>query len=123
MYSAEPLEQASVAGSKDDPPRVIKSINSETQHNSVTAEEVSKKFRCGLDTAKRTLEKTTQRGVQKSLNPLHRRYRSYHPDLHRNRLDLSMLSDTLFAKVKSLQGNMCAHLYTTGIYVQYTPTS
>jgi hypothetical protein len=32
-----------------------------------------------------------------------------------------MSSDTLFAKVKSLQGNTCAQLYTTGKYIRIMP--
>jgi hypothetical protein len=96
-------------------------MHSETRHTTVTAEEVSKKCRCGLETAKKTLEKTTQRGVRTAINPLHRRYRTYHPDLHRNNLDVVRSSDTLFAKVKLLQGNTCAQLYTTGKYTRIMP--
>jgi hypothetical protein len=120
VISVEPpfKEEEPVMGG---PPRVINSINSETRHSSVTPEEVSRKFRCGIETAKKTIEKTTQRGIRRSLNPLHRRYRTYHPDLHRNQLNVSMSSDTLFAKVKSLQGNTCAHLYTTGKFTKIYP--
>jgi hypothetical protein len=50
------------------PPRLI---NSETRNSSVTPEEVSRKFRCGIKTAKKTIEKTTQRGICRLLNSLH----------------------------------------------------
>lgn len=99
----------------------MKLVNLETQHTSITAEEISKKFCCGLKTTKRTLDKTAQRGMHKSLNPLHCRYCLYYPDLHWNCLNLSMLSDTLFAKVKSLQSNTCAQLYTTGKFTKMYP--
>ena len=123
MITVDPVEivPTTVAHSY---PRTIESINavtSETRHSNITAEEVSRKFRCGLDTAKRTLEKTTQRGVRRALTPLHRRYRTFHKEFYRNQLDISMSSDTLFAKVKSLQGNTCAHLYTTGKYTKVYP--
>ena len=120
VESVYPLDKENVEDTGTTP-RVVRAINSETRHTTITAEEVSKKFRCGLETAKKTLEKTTQRGVRTAINPLHRRYRTYHPDLHRNQLDVTMSSDTLFAKVKSLQGNTCAQLYTTGKYTRLFP--
>jgi hypothetical protein len=100
---------------------VAGAVHSETRHTTFTAEEVSRKFRCGLETAKKTPEKTTQRGLRTAINPLHQRYRTYHLDLHRNNLDVVMTSDTLFAKAKSLQGNTCAQLYTTGKYTRIMP--
>jgi hypothetical protein len=121
VVSANHQESNDETPKEGDPPRKILSINSETRHTTITVEEVCQKFRCGIETAKKTLQKTTQRGIRRSLNPLHRRYRTYHPDLHRNRLDVSFSSDTLFAKVKSLQGNSCAQLYTTGKYTKLYP--
>jgi hypothetical protein len=121
VISVEPpfKEEEPVMGG---PPRVLNSINSETRHSSVTPEEVSRKFRCGIETAKKkTIKKTTQRDIRRSLNPLHRWYRTYHPHLRRNQLNVSMSSDTLFAKVKSLQGNTCAHLCTTGKFTKMYP--
>jgi hypothetical protein len=121
VVSANHHESNAETPKEGDPPRRILSINSETRHTTITVEEVCKKFRCGIETAKKTLQKTTQRGFRRSLSPLHRRYRTYHPDLHRNRLDVSFSSDTLFAKVKSLQGNSCAQLYTTVKYTKLYP--
>jgi hypothetical protein len=121
VVSANHHESNAETPKEGDPPRRILSINSETRHTTITVEEVCKKFRCGIKTAKKTLQKTTQRDIRRSLNLLHRRYHTYHLDLHRNRLDVSFSSDTLFAKVKSFQGNSCAQLYTTGKYTKLYP--
>jgi hypothetical protein len=49
----------------------ISFIGAKNRHIHVSAEEVAKKLRCGLDTAKQTLKVTTQRGVRHALHPLH----------------------------------------------------
>ena len=48
-------------------------VGAKDRHSRVTPETVARKFRCGLETAQRTLKTTTQRGVRHSLHPLHRR--------------------------------------------------
>ena len=102
-------------------PRAIGAMASDTRHSKVTVKEVSKKFRCGLETAKNTLKRTTQRGVRRGINPLFRRYRTDHADLNRRRLNLTMSTDALFVTTKSLAGNKVAQLYTTGNYTKVYP--
>ena len=60
-------------------------VGAKERHSQVSAETVARKFRCGLETAQRTLKTTTQRGVRHAIHPLHRRYRVDHLNLHRKR--------------------------------------
>ena len=71
--------------------------------------------------AKRALQVTTQRGIRTALHPLHRRYRVDHLHLNRRRLNGDWYTDTLFSKVKSLQGNTCAQVYTNGCFTTVHP--
>jgi len=103
------------------PPRPINAVFSETRHSTITPEELSRKFRCGLETAKKTLKRTTQRGVRTAIHPLHRRYRERNTHLHLNRLNCSMSTDTLFASTKSLQGNTCGQIYTAEGFTKVYP--
>jgi hypothetical protein len=91
------------------------------RHTKVTPENLSRIWNVGLDTAKRALQVTTQRGIRTALHPLHRRYRVDHLHLNRRRLNGDWYTDTLFAKVKSLQGNVCAQVYTNGSYTTVHP--
>ena len=62
-------------------------VGAKDRHSQASAETVARKFRCGLDTAQRTLKTTTQRGVRNAIHPLHRQYRVDHLNLHRKRLN------------------------------------
>ena len=84
------------------------------RHSSISFENLSRKWQIGLETAKRTLQVTTQRGVRTAVHPLHRRYRVDHLHLNRRRLNGDWFTDTLFSKVISLQGNSCAQVFTNG---------
>jgi hypothetical protein len=44
------------------------------RHSQITAKEVARKFRCGLETARQTLKSMTQHGVRQAIHPLHRMY-------------------------------------------------
>lgn len=96
-------------------------IGTKDRHAHVTAEEVARKFRCGIETAKKTLQTTTQRGVRQARHPLHRRYRVDHLHLNRKRLNDTFYTDTLFSRVKSLQGHKCAQIYTNGKFTRVYP--
>ena len=96
-------------------------MGSKDRHSQVNAETVARKFRCGIETAQRTLKTTTQRGVRQTIHPLHRRYRVDHLNLHRRRLDDTFYMDTLFSKVKSLNGHTCAQLITNGTFTRIYP--
>ena len=96
-------------------------VGAKDRHSQVTAETVARKFRCGLETAQRTLKTTTQRGVRHAVHPLHRRYRVDHLNLHRKRLRDVFYMDTLSFKVKSLAGFTCAQLITNGSFTRVYP--
>lgn len=99
----------------------ISFVGSKNRHSQVDAETVARKFRCGIETAQQTLKTTTQRGVRHAIHPLHRRYRVDHLNLHKRRLADTFYMDTLFSKVKSLNGNTCAQLFTNGSFTRVYP--
>ena len=99
----------------------ISFIGSKDRHSRVNAETVARRFRCGIETAQNTLNTTTQRGVRYAIHPLHRRYRVDHLNLHRRRLADTFYMDTLFSKVKSLNGMECAQLITNGSFTRVYP--
>ena len=87
------------------------------RHSSVNFENLSRMWNIGLETAKRTLQVTTQRGVRTAVHPLHRRYRVDH--LH---LNGDWSTDTLFSKVISIHGNNCAQeVFTNGNFTTMHP--
>ena len=93
---------------------VIGATFTSERHSAVTFENLSRKWNIGLETAKRTLQVTTQQGVRTAVHPLHRRYRVDHLHLNRRRLNGDWFTDTLFSKVTSIQGNTCAQVFTNG---------
>ncbi len=99
----------------------ISFIGSKDRHSRVNAETVARRFRCGIETAQKTLKTTTQRGVRYAIHPLHRRYRVDHLNLHKRRLADTFYMDTLFSKVKSLNGMECAQLITNGSFTRVYP--
>ena len=80
-------------------------------------------WRIGIETAQQTLQVMTQRGVRTAIHPLHCRYRIDHLHLNRRRLNGDWYSDTLFSKVTSSQGNVCAQGFTNGNYTLIHPLS
>jgi Reverse transcriptase (RNA-dependent DNA polymerase) len=91
------------------------------RHTKVNPENLARLWNIGLETAKRTLQVTTQQGIRTALHPLHRRYRVDHLHLNRRRLNGDWFTDTLFSKIISLQGNTCAQVYTNGNYTSVHP--
>ena len=108
-----------VATAHRDP--TVSFIGSKDRHSQVNAETVAKRFRCGIETAQKTLKATTQRGVRQAMHPLNRRYRVDHLNLTRRRLNDTFYMDTLFSKVKSLAGHTCAQLITNGTFTRVYP--
>ena len=104
-----------------DDERNVGFVGAKERHSQVNAETVARRFRCGLETALRTLKATSQRGVRHAVHPLHRRYRVDHLNLNRKRLRDVFYMDTLFSKVKSLAGFTCAQLITNGTFTRVYP--
>jgi hypothetical protein len=85
-----------------------------TRRGTPTLLELSKRWFIGLNSAKRTLERTTQRGVRdftKSEGTRRLRHSTY--QLMYRHLRLSVYTDTMFVSVQLLCGNKCAQVYTT----------
>ena len=81
---------------------------------SVTPEDLVKRWRCGIDTARQTIKVTTQRGIRTVANPsISRRFRTNDRQLRYNRLRADVFTDTLKAKTKSYRGNHYAQAYGT----------
>jgi len=72
-----------------------KAVLSLSRHSKVSPEELSRKWGCGLETAKRTLKVTTQKGIRKRLNQ-------------------EWYMDQMFSRTKSMSGNIFANLFTSG---------
>ena len=104
-----------------DAPRAMAAVDIRARHTALSAEEVSRKFGVGLDTARQTLKATTQLGIRHAVNPLSRRYRTDIMQSKRKRLNDTFYSDTMFSGVKSIRGNTCAQLFTNGKFVHLEP--
>jgi hypothetical protein len=106
--------------------RMISAVNisylgAKNRHAQITVEEVARKFRCGLETAKQTLKATTQYGVRQAIHPLRRMYRVDHIDINCRRLRDTFYMDTLFSKVQSINGHTCAQVITNGQFTRVYP--
>ena len=91
------------------------------RHSTVSPENLSKKWKIGLETARKTLRVTTQQGIRTAVTPITRRYRVDNLALHRNRLNSRFYTDTLFARTTSLSGHKCAQVFTDGQYTAVYP--
>jgi hypothetical protein len=93
----------------------MRTLQSKNRHNVVSADDLSNIWGIGLETAKRTLLVTTQRGIRSAILPLSRRYRT---DLMymTPRLKQRFYSDTVYGRHRSLHGNTCAQVFTNKSY-------
>jgi hypothetical protein len=92
----------------------IRSIK--TRHSVVSPEELSKKWRVGVNTARQTLKTTTQRGIRTAVQPPTRRHCTNHFSLRHRCLDAQFYSDT-----KSLKGNKCAQVFAAKDFIGVHP--
>ena len=81
----------------------------------VTPESLAERWLIGLETAKQTLEKTTQRLVRSALLPLSRRYKADRI-FQLPRLQGTWFTDTIDARVKSKDGNLHAQIFANESY-------
>jgi hypothetical protein len=87
----------------------------------VSPEELSRKWRVGINTARQTLKATTQQGIQTAAHPLTHRYCANHFTNRCRRLNTQFYSDTVFATTKSLKGNKCAQVFTAKDFIRFHP--
>ncbi|GAX25842.1 hypothetical protein FisN_6Hu120 [Fistulifera solaris] len=118
----EPEGQTSGESNQEEPSFQVGAINVNQRHSRATPAEISRRFHCGLETASKTINATTQFGVRTAVGPLVRRY---YPDLLQmkyRRLRSTFFNDTMFSKTLSLRGNKSAEVFTDGSYVSVKPT-
>ena len=97
------------------------SVGSKTRHSTVSPEELSRKWRVGVNAARQTLKATMQRGIRTAMHPSTRCYRTDHFSLRCCRLNTQFCSDTVFATTKSLKGNKCAQVFTAKDFIRVHP--
>jgi hypothetical protein len=80
----------------------------------VGPEELAKRWGIGIETARKTLDRTTQLAVRNFTDSMGgRRLKPIHYQLKYRRLRCEMFVDIYKAKCKSLRGNTCAAVYCT----------
>ena len=80
----------------------IGAIETSQSQGRITPEQLATNWNIDLDTARRTVEVTTQRGVRTVSNPsLSRRYRTNDRQLRYRRIPFDMFSDAMIASVPS----------------------
>ena len=99
----------------------IAGVQSNERHTTVSAESLSKSWLVSMETAKRTLNATTQLAKRHATKPLQRRYRTDILSNRYRRLNIRVYSDTLFSGVKSLKGNSCAQVFAAEDFVRMFP--
>ena len=101
--------------SKGKYPVRIKVLQTPRRRNSMSPQLLARRWGTHIETAKRTLDATTQRGVHSVLNPtMTRRYRTNDQQLRYRRLSHDMFTDTLEASVHSwFRQNQYAQVFAT----------
>ncbi len=80
----------------------------------ITPENVAKRWMVGVETAKSTLNVTTQRGIRSIPNPATRRFKTQMTHLRYPRLGGMFYADIMEPKVKSLESQRYAHIIGNG---------
>jgi hypothetical protein len=80
----------------------------------ITKEILAKRWGLGLETAKRTLEVTTQVGVRKYVHLVARRLKTRQQEIRYPRLLGKFYTDTMFSPTVSLRGYTCAQVFMDG---------
>ena len=94
--------------------RFVLSAKAGNRKGTVTPERLASIWNIGLETAKRTIDRTTQRGVRDFTDAkMNRRLKPLSYQLMFEPLRTTMYTDTLFSKIKSLQQNTCAQVFCT----------
>ena len=93
---------------------IVSGVNTKKGKAEVTPHDLAKRWNIGLDTAKRTLLKTTKRELRTSPNPLLCQWYSTNDGMLRyRRLPVDLFTDTLEAGIVSHRGNRYAQVYAT----------
>eukprot|EP00980_Cylindrotheca_fusiformis_P018168 scaffold5886_cov93-Cylindrotheca_fusiformis.AAC.2 len=94
--------------------RFSSAVQSQARKGTVTKEQLARRWRCSLDVAERTLEKTTQRAVRNFTHATAgRRIKPTAYQLRYPRIRTPMYTDTLHGPCKSWEGNKYLAIYCT----------
>jgi hypothetical protein len=92
--------------------RRINALTMTEKLSALTPEILSRRWKIGLDTTKKTLQATTQAGVRNVLAPGERKVRQRLDHLKFQNLRGQLYTDTIFSKVKSTRGHKTAQVFT-----------
>eukprot|EP00978_Attheya_sp_CCMP212_P045316 scaffold341924_cov31-Attheya_sp.AAC.1 len=81
------------------------------RHTKITADSLAERFCIGTEQAKQTIRVTTQQGTMSEILPITQRYRADRR-FEVKRLNTKFATDTAYAKVKSIRGNIGSQVYT-----------
>ena len=81
------------------------------RHAKISAEVLADRFAIGLQRARATMNATLQRGTRSAILPIARRYRADR-QFGLKRLNGKYATDTLWAKTRSIRGNIAAQIYS-----------
>ena len=119
------MSQRMIASVKVNPRRTVAEVRNDIQdrktfqsagrHSSVSPESLSERWQIGLEVAKETIKRTTQRLSRSAVMPLARRYRADR-QFQTKRLDGKWATDTMDGRVKSLDGNRYGQVFSNGTF-------
>jgi hypothetical protein len=92
---------------------VVSNMTSSERWSALTLEVLSRRWNIGLESAKRTLQAMTQKGVRTVMHPLTRRYRTRQSHLRFPTIWTKVYTDTMFLSVVSIRQYKCAQVFTT----------
>ena len=91
---------------------IVSGVNTKKGKAEVTPYDLAKRWNIGLETAKKTLLETNQRGLRTSPNPLLSQWYSTNDRMLRyRRLPVDLFTDTLEAEIGSHRANKYAQVY------------
>ena len=111
--SNEPRNHNMITGNESYPGISLLSTAKNRHKGPVTPQLLQRQWGIGIETARRTIENTTQLAIRSAVHPLRRRYRTDLLSLHYRRFDDTVYTDTLFSKYVSRLGNTCAQAFCT----------
>jgi hypothetical protein len=97
--------------------KVIIGATNTVRKGTVTAEDLAAKWFIGLNSAKLTIEQSTQRGVRDfAVTGGYKRSKNATNQLMYRHIRTVVYTDTMFNKVKLLKQNSCAQVYVTSFH-------
>lgn len=120
--SDQPPTMSTGTGNSSFPGLSLVGTTARRHRGPVTPELLHRQWGIGLETARNTIDTTTQLAIRGAVHPLRRRYRTDLLSLHYRRFDTTVYTDTIFSKYTSREGNTCAQVFgTEGGYLAVYP--